>query len=85
MCHRVNVLSLLAVREALLRLIELLLTYPDGKLGSVEYDKLERRALAIQSRLAAPIYGTDERQELINEVQYLHKVSLQPTSTNILW
>ncbi|BBH02861.1 hypothetical protein Prudu_013563 [Prunus dulcis] len=49
-----------SVRDALLELIELLPTYPDGALGSVEYDKEERRALAIKSREAAPIYGTDE-------------------------
>ncbi|ONI06003.1 hypothetical protein PRUPE_5G033500 [Prunus persica] len=54
------------LRHALLRLIELLPTYPDGALGSVEYDKEERRVLAIKSRLAAPRYGTDERQNLIN-------------------
>ncbi|XP_008238230.1 PREDICTED: ubiquitin-conjugating enzyme E2 32-like [Prunus mume] len=64
------------VRDALLRLIELLPTYPDGALGSVEYDKEERRVLAIKSRLAAPIYGTDERQKLINEI---HKYMLSKT------
>ncbi|XP_020419688.1 ubiquitin-conjugating enzyme E2 32 isoform X2 [Prunus persica] len=48
----------------------------DGALGSVEYDKEERRVLAIKSRLAAPIYGTDERQKLINEI---HKYMLSKT------
>ncbi|CAL9028901.1 unnamed protein product [Prunus brigantina] len=70
------------VRDALLRLIELLPTYPDGKLGSVEYDKEERRALAIKSRLAAPIYGTDERQELINEIHEYMLSKVPPVPSN---
>ncbi|KAL6279616.1 hypothetical protein ACE6H2_016497 [Prunus campanulata] len=70
------------VREALLKLIELLPTYPDGALGSVEYDKEERRALAIKSREAAPRYGTAERQKLIDEIHVymLNKVSPVPSN-----
>ncbi|XP_034216493.1 ubiquitin-conjugating enzyme E2 32-like isoform X2 [Prunus dulcis] len=49
----------------------------DGALGSVEYDKEERRVLAFKSRLAAPIYGTDERQKLINEI---HEYMLSKTT-----
>ncbi|XP_021802838.1 ubiquitin-conjugating enzyme E2 32-like, partial [Prunus avium] len=56
------------VRDALLRLIDLLPTYPDGALGSIGYNKKKRRALAIKSRVAAPKYGTDERQKLIDEI-----------------
>ncbi|KAL6279610.1 hypothetical protein ACE6H2_016491 [Prunus campanulata] len=69
------------VREALLELIELLPTYPDGALGSVEYDKEERRILAIKSREAAPRYGTAERQKLIDEIHeyMLSKVSPVPS------
>ncbi|BBH02857.1 ubiquitin-conjugating enzyme 32 [Prunus dulcis] len=65
------------VRNGLRRLIELLPTYPDGALGSVEYDKEERRVLAFKSRLAPPIYGTDERQKLINEI---HEYMLSKTT-----
>ncbi|CAL2258724.1 unnamed protein product [Prunus armeniaca] len=70
------------VRDALLRLIELLPTYPDGKLGSVKYDKEERRVLAIKSRLAAPIYGTDERQKLMNEIHEYMLSKTPPVPSN---
>ncbi|KAI5327555.1 hypothetical protein L3X38_026951 [Prunus dulcis] len=70
------------VRDALLRLIELLPTYPDGALGSVEYDKEERRVLAFKSRLAAPIYGTDERQKLINEIHEYMLSKVPPVPSN---
>ena len=43
-------------------------TKPDGALGSLDYTKEERRALAIKSRLAAPKFGNAERQALIDEV-----------------
>ncbi|CAB4287934.1 unnamed protein product [Prunus armeniaca] len=56
------------VRDALLELIDLMSTYPDGEMGSVEYNKEERRALAIKSRAAPPKYGTCERQKVIDEI-----------------
>ncbi|XP_008241966.1 PREDICTED: ubiquitin-conjugating enzyme E2 J2-like isoform X2 [Prunus mume] len=60
------------VRDALDALIDEMPTYPDGELGSVEYNKEERRDLAIKSRAAAPKYGTSERQKLIDEIhEYL--------------
>ncbi|KAL6279619.1 hypothetical protein ACE6H2_016500 [Prunus campanulata] len=70
------------VRDALYKLIELLPTYPDGALGSVEYDKEERRVLAIKSREAAPRYGTAERQKLIDEIHkyMLSKVPSVPSN-----
>lgn len=43
-------------------------TKPDGALGSLDYTKEERRALAIKSRLSAPRFGNTERQALIDEV-----------------
>ncbi|XP_021811560.1 ubiquitin-conjugating enzyme E2 32-like [Prunus avium] len=55
------------VREALLHLIRLMTTYPDGELCSVEYNKEKRRALAIKARAEAPKYGTAEDQKLIYE------------------
>ncbi|XP_021828038.1 ubiquitin-conjugating enzyme E2 32-like isoform X2 [Prunus avium] len=70
------------VRSALLKLIELLPTYPNGALGSVEYDKEERRALAIKSREAAPIFGTTERQELIDEIHKYMLSKVPPVPSN---
>lgn len=43
-------------------------TNPNGALGSLDYTKEERLALAIKSRDAAPRFGTPERQKLIDEV-----------------
>ncbi|MQL98764.1 hypothetical protein Taro_031479 [Colocasia esculenta] len=57
-----------SVRTALVALIAFMPTNPDGALGSLEYTKEERRALAIRSREAAPRYGTQERQRLIDEI-----------------
>ncbi|XP_021807792.1 uncharacterized protein LOC110751602 [Prunus avium] len=57
-----------SARDALEVLIDGMDTYPDGELGSVEYNKEERRDLAIKSRAAAPKYGTSERQKLIDEI-----------------
>ncbi|XP_020423691.1 ubiquitin-conjugating enzyme E2 J1 isoform X2 [Prunus persica] len=51
------------VRDGLLALIDEMHTYPDGELDSVEYNREERRDLAIKSRAAAPKYGTAERQK----------------------
>ncbi|KAI5319849.1 hypothetical protein L3X38_039557 [Prunus dulcis] len=42
------------VRDALDALIDEMPTYPDGELGSVEYNKEERRDLAIKSPAAEP-------------------------------
>jgi ubiquitin-conjugating enzyme E2 J1 len=43
-------------------------TNPGGALGSLDYKKEDRRALAIKSREASPKFGTPERQKLIDEV-----------------
>lgn len=59
---------LLAVRTALVALIAFMPTSPNGALGSLDYKKEERRALAIKSREAAPRFGTPERQKLMDEV-----------------
>lgn len=45
-------------------------TNPHGALGSLDYKKEERRALAIKSREAPPKFGTSERQKLIDEVLF---------------
>ncbi|KAK1279528.1 Ubiquitin-conjugating enzyme E2 32 [Acorus gramineus] len=57
-----------SVRTALVALIAFMPTNPDGALGSLDYKKEERRALAIKSREAAPKFGTTERQKLIDEI-----------------
>ncbi|KAL6279626.1 hypothetical protein ACE6H2_016507 [Prunus campanulata] len=70
------------VRMALLELIDLLPTYPDGALGSVEYDKEERRVLAIKSREAVPRYGTAKRQKLIDEIHEYMLSKVPPVPSN---
>lgn len=57
-----------SVRTALVALIAFMPTSPNGALGSLEYKKEERRALAIKSREAVPKYGTPDRQKLIDEI-----------------
>ncbi|KAL6522889.1 Ubiquitin-conjugating enzyme E2 32 [Orobanche hederae] len=57
-----------SVRTALVALIAFMPTSPNGALGSLEYSKEERRALAIKSREAAPTFGSSERQRLIDEI-----------------
>ncbi|KAL5981030.1 Ubiquitin-conjugating enzyme E2 32 [Asimina triloba] len=57
------------IRTALVALIAFMPTNPDGALGSLDYKKEERRALAIKSREAAPKFGTPERQKIIDEIQ----------------
>ncbi|KAJ0092831.1 ubiquitin-conjugating enzyme E2 32-like [Pistacia vera] len=57
-----------SVRTALVALIAFMPTNPNGALGSLDYKKEERRALAIKSREAAPRFGTSERQKLIDEI-----------------
>lgn len=72
-----------AVRTALVALIAFMPTSPNGALGSLDYPKEERRALAIKSREAAPTFGSSERQRLINEVCFaLAPVSLYFTILN---
>ncbi|XP_054793292.1 ubiquitin-conjugating enzyme E2 32-like isoform X2 [Prosopis cineraria] len=56
-----------SVRTALVALIAFMPTNPNGALGSLDYKKEERRALAIKSREAPPRFGTPERQKLIDE------------------
>ncbi|XP_020102102.1 ubiquitin-conjugating enzyme E2 32-like [Ananas comosus] len=61
-----------SVRTALVALIAFMPTDPDGALGSLDYKKEERHALAVKSREAAPRFGTPERQKLIDEIhQYM--------------
>ncbi|KAJ9699776.1 hypothetical protein PVL29_005579 [Vitis rotundifolia] len=57
-----------SVRTALVALIAFMPTSPNGALGSLDYKKEERRALAMKSREAAPKFGTPERQKLIDEI-----------------
>ncbi|XP_057956871.1 ubiquitin-conjugating enzyme E2 32 [Malania oleifera] len=57
-----------SVRTALVALIAFMPTNPNGALGSLDYKKEERRALAIKSREVAPKFGTPERQKLMNEI-----------------
>ncbi|XP_078445157.1 ubiquitin-conjugating enzyme 32 [Wolffia australiana] len=61
-----------SVRTALVALIAFMPTSPDGAIGSLDYKKEERRALAIKSREAPPKFGAPERQKLIDEIhEYL--------------
>ncbi|KAL4297127.1 hypothetical protein GQ457_12G005120 [Hibiscus cannabinus] len=57
-----------SVRTALVALIAFMPTNPNGALGSLEYTKEERCALAIKSRNAPPKFGNPERQTLIDEI-----------------
>ncbi|XP_031486953.1 ubiquitin-conjugating enzyme E2 32 [Nymphaea colorata] len=57
-----------SVRTALVALIAFMPTKADGALGSLEYTKEERHALAIKSREAPPKFGNVERQKLIDEI-----------------
>ncbi|KAK4755618.1 hypothetical protein SAY87_009375 [Trapa incisa] len=57
-----------SVRTALVALIAFMPTEPNGALGSLDYKKEERRALAIKSRKAAPTFGTPDRQKLMDEI-----------------
>ncbi|XP_015883210.1 ubiquitin-conjugating enzyme E2 32 [Ziziphus jujuba] len=57
-----------SVRTALVALIAFMPTNPNGALGSLDYKKEERRALAIKSRETPPKFGTPERQKLIDEI-----------------
>ncbi|CAL4939074.1 unnamed protein product [Urochloa decumbens] len=57
-----------SVRTALVALIAFMPTNPGGALGSLDYKKEDRRALAIKSRAAPPKFGSPERQKLIDEI-----------------
>ncbi|KAG2552469.1 hypothetical protein PVAP13_9KG464200 [Panicum virgatum] len=57
-----------SVRTALVALIAFMPTNPGGALGSLDYKKEDRRALAIKSREATPKFGSPERQKLIDEI-----------------
>lgn len=57
-----------SVRTALVALIAFMPTNPNGALGSLDYKKEERHALAIKSREAAPRFGNPERQKLMDEI-----------------
>ncbi|XP_031389473.1 ubiquitin-conjugating enzyme E2 32-like isoform X1 [Punica granatum] len=61
-----------SVRTALVALIAFMPTNPNGALGSLDFKKEERRALAVKSQEAAPRFGSPERQKLIDEIhEYL--------------
>ncbi|XP_023634404.1 ubiquitin-conjugating enzyme E2 32 isoform X2 [Capsella rubella] len=61
-----------SVRTALTALIAFMPSKPNGALGSVDYPKEERCALATKSRESPPKYGSPERQKLIDEIhQYM--------------
>ncbi|KAK1292151.1 Ubiquitin-conjugating enzyme E2 32 [Acorus calamus] len=73
-----------SVRTALVALIAFMPTNGDGALGSLDYKKEERRALAIKSREAAPKFGTADRQKIIDEIhEYMlskvHPIPQPPT------
>lgn len=65
------------MRTALVALIAFMPTNPNGALGSLDYKKEERHALAIKSRDAAPTFGTPERQKLIDEVCFQFKLCIR--------
>ncbi|EPS72508.1 hypothetical protein M569_02250 [Genlisea aurea] len=67
-----------SVRTALVALIAFMPTPPNGALGSLDYTKEERKALAIKSREIVPKYGSPERQKLIDEI---HEYMLSKTLT----
>lgn len=49
-------------------LIAFMPSNPSGAIGSVDYPKEERRALATKSRESPPKFGSPERQKVIDEV-----------------
>ncbi|KAF3322676.1 ubiquitin-conjugating enzyme E2 32 [Carex littledalei] len=57
-----------SVRTALVALIAFMPTNPGGALGSLDYKKEDRHALAIKSRDNPPKFGSPERQSLIDEI-----------------
>ncbi|KAG5011058.1 hypothetical protein JHK87_019573 [Glycine soja] len=66
-----------SVRTALVALIAFMPTNPNGALGSLNYKKEDRCALATKSREAPPKFGTPERQRLIDEI---HEYMLSKSS-----
>ncbi|OIV95932.1 hypothetical protein TanjilG_27036 [Lupinus angustifolius] len=70
-----------SVRTALVALIAFMPTNPNGALGSLDYKKEDRCALAIKSREAAPKFGTPERQKLIDEI-HEYMLSKAPHAEN---
>ncbi|CAJ1940860.1 unnamed protein product [Sphenostylis stenocarpa] len=66
-----------SVRTALVALIAFMPSNPNGALGSLNYKKEDRRALAIKSREAPPKFGTPERQRLFDEI---HEYMLSKSS-----
>ncbi|KAH7666614.1 ubiquitin-conjugating enzyme E2 J1 protein [Dioscorea alata] len=72
-----------SVRTALVALIAFMPTNPDGALGSLDYNKEERRKLAIKSREVIPKYGSPERQNLIDEI-HRYMLSKAPPVPDIL-
>ncbi|CAL0300964.1 unnamed protein product [Lupinus luteus] len=68
-----------SVRTALVALIAFMPTNPNGALGSLDYKKEDRCALAIKSREAPPKVGTPERQKLIDEI-HEYMVSKAPAA-----
>uniref|UniRef100_A0A0D9VT79 UBC core domain-containing protein n=1 Tax=Leersia perrieri TaxID=77586 RepID=A0A0D9VT79_9ORYZ len=74
-----------SVRTALVALIAFMPTPGGGALGSLDFKKEDRRALAIKSREAPPKFGSPERQKVIDEIheQMLSKAPPVPQlSTN---
>eukprot|EP01018_Ginkgo_biloba_P013877 Gb_31982 [translate_table: standard] len=63
-----------SVRAALVALIAFMPTKPEGAVGSLEYTKEERHALAIKARAQPPKFGNADRQQLIDEIhEYMLK------------
>ncbi|XP_024005859.1 ubiquitin-conjugating enzyme E2 32 [Eutrema salsugineum] len=61
-----------SVRTALMALIAFMPSNPNGAIGSVDFPKEERRALATKSRETPPKYGSPDRQKVIDEIhQYM--------------
>jgi hypothetical protein len=69
-CHNVSftILVTLTVRTALVALIAFFPTKGNGAIGSLDFTKEHRKALALKSVEAPPKYGSAERQKLIDEV-----------------
>ncbi|KAK9724194.1 hypothetical protein RND81_05G054700 [Saponaria officinalis] len=72
-----------SVRTALVALIAFMPTPPNGALGSLDYNKEERRKLAIKSREAAPKFGTPERQKVIDEIHEYMLSKAPPVSGSL--
>eukprot|EP00252_Welwitschia_mirabilis_P027245 TRINITY_DN9301_c0_g1_i1.p1 TRINITY_DN9301_c0_g1~~TRINITY_DN9301_c0_g1_i1.p1 ORF type:complete len:199 (+),score=38.58 TRINITY_DN9301_c0_g1_i1:495-1091(+) len=68
-----------AVRTALVALIAFMPSKPEGAVGSLDYSKEERIALAARSRTHPPKFGNEDRQKLIDEIhEYMLKKSSMP-------